>query len=222
MPYFFEDFSLDGGRRELRRGNDLISVEPQVFDLIQFLIRNRERVVSKDDLIEEVWQGRIVSDATLASRINAARNALHDSGVEQRLIRTVLRKGVRFVGTVLDDGVAEPGTSIVNEPVYPDLPDRPSIAVLPFTNMSGDPEQDYFADGMVEDIITGLSRIRWLFVIARNSSFTYKGRAVDIKQVGRGRALCTRGQRPQGRKPRPYHGSVDRRGGRQPPLGGTV
>ncbi|MFD1984065.1 winged helix-turn-helix domain-containing protein [Mesorhizobium newzealandense] len=182
MPYLFEDFALDGDRCELRRGNDLISVEPQVFDLLQYLIRNRERVVSRDDLIDAVWQGRIVSDATLASRINAARNALQDSGEEQRLIRTILRRGLRFVGTVREEveataPVAQPKPAL-------GIPARPSIAVLPFVNMSSDPEQDYFADGMVEDIITGLSRIRWLFVIARNSSSTYKGRAVDVKQVG--------------------------------------
>ncbi|MDB5527064.1 MAG: adenylate cyclase [Devosia sp.] len=180
MPYIFEDFALDGNRRELRRGDELVAVEPQVFDLLQYLIRNRDRVVSKDDLIEEIWQGRIVSDATLASRINAARNALRDNGVDQRLIRTMLRRGIRFVGNVQEDG----GTEAVAPPSLT-LPDRPSIAVLPFANMSGDPEQDYFADGMVEDIITGLSHVRWLFVIARNSSFTYKGRAVDVKQVGR-------------------------------------
>ena len=179
MPYLFEDFALDGQRRELRRGGDLVGVEPQVFDLLQYIIRNRDRVVSKDDLIEAVWQGRIVSDATLSSRINAARTALGDNGEDQRLIRTVLRKGIRFVGDVREH--AEPDT----QPMPLDVADRPSIAVLPFDNMSGDPEQDYFADGMVEDIITGLSRISWLFVIARNSSFTYKGRAVDIKQVGR-------------------------------------
>jgi TolB-like protein len=182
LPYLFEDFALDGDRRELRRGNDLISVEPQVFDLLQYLIRNRERVVSKDDLIDAVWQGRIVSDATLASRINAARNALHDSGEEQRLIRTILRRGLRFVGTVREE--ADSIASVEQPKPGLGIPARPSIAVLPFVNLSGDPEQDYFADGMVEDIITGLSRIRWLFIIARNSSFTYKGRAVDVKQVG--------------------------------------
>ncbi|CAN7372386.1 winged helix-turn-helix domain-containing protein [Mesorhizobium sp. LjNodule214] len=187
MPYHFEDFALDGDRRELRRGNDLIAVEPQVFDLLQYLIRHRERVVSKDDLIDAIWQGRIVSDATLASRINAARNALHDSGEEQRLIRTIPRRGLRFVGTVREEAqTTETGAIASLEQPKPGLgiPARPSIAVLPFVNLSGDPEQDYFADGMVEDIITGLSRIRWLFVIARNSSFTYKGRAVDVKQVG--------------------------------------
>ncbi|RWH78854.1 MAG: transcriptional regulator [Mesorhizobium sp.] len=188
MPYHFEDFALDGDRRELRRGNELVSVEPQVFDLLQYLIRNRERVVSKDDLVDAVWQGRIISDATLASRINAARNALGDSGDEQRLIRTILRRGFRFVGTVREEvQISEAGAIAAMEQSKPGsrIPARPSIAVLPFVNLSGDPDQDYFADGMVEDIITGLSRIRWLFVIARNSSFTYKGRAVDVKQVGR-------------------------------------
>ncbi|TPL49820.1 winged helix-turn-helix domain-containing tetratricopeptide repeat protein [Mesorhizobium sp. B2-4-6] len=184
MPYHFEDFVLDGDRRELRRGNELIPVEPQVFDLLQHLIRNRDRVVSKDDLVDVVWQGRIVSDATLASRVNAARGALGDNGEDQRLIRTILRRGLRFVGTVREDGAQGAATAEQAAP-RPEIPARPSIAVLPFQNMSGDPEQDYFADGMVEDIITGLSRIRWLFVIARNSSFTYKGRAVDVKQVGR-------------------------------------
>jgi len=185
LLYSFENFALDGDRRELRRGSELISVEPQVFDLLQYLIRNRDRVVSKDDLVDAVWQGRIVSDATLSSRINAARNALSDSGEEQRLIRTIVRKGIRFVGDVREMDRSEAAAATEQPKPALSLPDRPSIAVLPFDNMSGDPEQDYFADGMVEDIITGLARIKWLFVIARNSSFTYKGRAVDVKQVGR-------------------------------------
>lgn len=155
-----------------------------MFDLLHYLICNRDRVVSKDDLIDAVWAGRIVSDATLSSRINAARTALDDNGKEQRLIRTILRKGIRFVGDVRAEGGTDVQVATAPE-TGPGLPDRPSIAVLPFDNMSGDPEQDYFADGMVEDIITGLSRIKWLFVIARNSSFTYKGRAVDVTQVGR-------------------------------------
>jgi adenylate cyclase len=351
LLYSFEDFSLDTARRELRRGGALISLQPQVFDLLEYAIRNRERVVSKDDLLAAVWNGRIVSESTMSTRINAARTAIGDSGEEQRLLRTAHGKGIRFVGAVREeeetvrklaaifaadvagysrlmgqdeigtlrrltacrailderiaayrgrvfgsagdsvvadfasavdavqcavavqdsiakgsaarpvgeqmrlrigvhvgdiivqgenlfgDGVniaarlealAEPGgicisgtvrdyigtklpvaftdlgeqqvkniaqpirayrisgssATAVPSPSLP-LPDKPSIAVLPFTNMSGDPEQEFFADGIAEDLITALSRYPELFVIARNSCFTYKGRAVDMKQVGR-------------------------------------
>ena len=100
MPFQFEDFVLDPDRRELRRAGALIAVEPQVFDLINYLVRDRDRVVTKDDLLDAVWSGRVVSESTLTSRINAARRALGDSGEEQRLIRTVARKGFRFVGAV--------------------------------------------------------------------------------------------------------------------------
>jgi TolB-like protein/Tfp pilus assembly protein PilF len=189
LRYLFEDYTLDTERRELHRGADAVSIAPQVFDLLDYLIRNRERVVSKDDLIGAVWNGRIVSDAALTTRLNAARNAIGDSGEEQRLIKTLPRKGFRFVGTVRE--AQRPASAAVTDnpahqpkPALP-LPDRPSVAVLPFTNLSSDPEQDYFAHGMVEDIITALSRFKALFVIASNSSFTYKGRAVDVKQVGR-------------------------------------
>ena len=224
MLYLFEDFVLDSDRRELRRGDELLSVEPQVFDLLQYLIRNRDRVVSKDDLVSAVWQGRIVSDATLSSRINAARNALRDSGEEQRLIRTILRKGIRFVGAVREEDGAEAMVAVEQPKPALGLPDRPSIAVLPFVNMSGDPEQDYFADGMVEDIITGLSRIKWLFVIARNSSFAYKGRAVDVKQVGRDlgvRYVLEGSVRKAANRVR-ISGSAHRGGGRPPSLGRTL
>jgi TolB-like protein len=185
LLYHFEDFALDQGKRELRRGGEMLRLEPQVFDVLSYLVDNRDRVVSKDDLIDAVWQGRIVSDATLSSRINAVRSALQDAGDQQRLVRTIVRKGIRFVGDVREDASAVVAAPVDDCREGLRLPDRPSIAVLPFDNMSDDPGQDYFADGMVEDIITGLSRIRWLFVIARNSSFTYKGRAVDVKQVGR-------------------------------------
>src|SRR5436190_18727936 len=98
--YTFEDHSLDSERRELRRRDAIVAVEPQVFDLLQYLIGNRERVVSKDDLLAEVWNGRIVSESTLSSRIAAVRRAVGDSGEQQRLIRTIARKGFRFVGAV--------------------------------------------------------------------------------------------------------------------------
>ncbi len=187
MRYVFGDCALDLDRRELTRTAGSVAVGPQVFDLLAYLVRNRDHVVSKDDILQAVWGGRVVSESTLTSHINAVRKAIGDSGGDQRLIRTVARKGFRFVGDVREAAnAALTDTAPANESVPSlALPDSPSIAVLPFENWSGDPVQDYFADGIVEDIITALSRIRWLFVIARNSSFTYKGRAVDVKQVGR-------------------------------------
>lgn len=189
MLYLFEDYLLDTERRELRRGSTLVSVEPQVFDLLAYLIQNRERVVSKDDLIATIWNGRVISESAVSTRINAARCAIDDSGEQQRLIRTFPRKGLRFVGAAREEqnSAGRGSVEIAAEQSKPvlALPEKPSIAVLPFTNMSGDPEQDYFADGMVEDIITALSKVRWFFVIARNSSFTYKGKAVDVKLAAR-------------------------------------
>ena len=195
MRLLFGDYALDIDRRELTRGSELVSTTPQVFDSLAYLVQNRERVVSKDDLLDAVWQGRIVSESTLTSHINAVRKAVGDSGEEKRLIRTVARKGFRFVGDVREEQTSKDGgyTKTLlpmrdDEPMYaPALtpPDKPSIAVLPFTNMSGDPEHEYFADGMAEEIITALSHCSRLFVIARNSSFTYKGKAVDIRQIGR-------------------------------------
>ena len=205
MIYLFENFALDTDRRELYRGRAEVSLEPQVFDLLEFLIRHRERVVSKDDLLASVWHGRIVSESTLSTRITAARNAIGDSGEQQRLIKTLSRKGIRFVGsvseqdgspaTIVASSVAgshrEPGHAVfpveraAAHPEQPTLSVNPSLAVLPFVNMSGDAEQEYFADGMADEIITALSRCGGLFVIARNSSFSYKGKAADVRQIGR-------------------------------------
>ena len=189
MIYRFDPFTLDAARRELRRDGALLALEPQVFDLLVFLIQARDRVVSRDDLMDAVWQGRIVSEATLASRINAARAAVGDTGAQQRLIRTLQRKGVRFVADVREVDESAPGTR-PESPTPGAIPGRlgarsPSVAVLPFANIGGDPAQDFFADGVAEEIIIALSRISGLFVIARNSSFTYKGKAVDVRQVGR-------------------------------------
>jgi TolB-like protein len=193
VQFLFEDYLLDLDRRELSRGSRAIAIGPQVFDLLVHLVQNREHVVSKDNLLDAVWHGRIVSESTLTSHINAVRKAIGDNGEEQRLVRTVARKGFRFVGDVRQadatNGLHLPALEIATsaESAAPShaLPDKPSIAVLAFQNLSGDAEQEYFADGVVEEIITALSRIRWLFVIARNSSFTYKGRAVDVKQISR-------------------------------------
>jgi adenylate cyclase len=189
LRYLFEDYELDTDRRELRRRTMLVPLPPQVFDMLVYLIENRERVVSKDDLIAAVWRGRIVSDSALTTRLNAARNAIGDSGEQQHFIKTLPRKGFRFIGQVLEEkqsqeradlgALSTPPTSALP------LPDKPSIAVLPFANLSGDPKEDYFSDGITEDIITELSRFSDLFVIARNSSFQYKGKSPDIRQVGR-------------------------------------
>jgi TolB-like protein/Flp pilus assembly protein TadD len=192
LLFLFDNYALDTDRRELHHAGAAVAVEPQVFDLLAYLLENRERVASKDDLIAAVWCGRVVSDSALTTRINAARCAIGDTGAEQRLIRTFARKGLRFVGAVREQAkpeavnVTAPAGAATQQP-KPELslPDKPSVAVLPFSNMSGNPEEDYFADGMAEEIITALSRCAWLFVIARNSSFTYKSRAVDVRQVGR-------------------------------------
>src|SRR5271169_6404790 len=126
LQFHFDGHVLDTDTRELRRGCERIAVEPQVLDLLVYLVENRERVVTKDDLIASVWGGRIVSDATLTSRINAARKALGDSGGEQKLIRTVPRKGLRFAGTVLTqaNGI-EPAHTARSPPDETHEPARP-------------------------------------------------------------------------------------------------
>ncbi|WP_345947056.1 winged helix-turn-helix domain-containing protein [Bradyrhizobium sp. 174] len=189
MRYLFENFVLDTDRRELRRGLDLVPTAPQVFDLLDHLIRHREHVVTKDDLISAVWNGRIVSDAALTTRVNAARAAIGDNGDKQRLVKTLPRKGFRFVGTVHEGQSADTGSS--NSALNEDTAQRPfspahlSIVVLPFTNLSGDAEQEYFADGVTESLTTDLSRISGSFVIGRHTAFTYKGKSIDLQQIGR-------------------------------------
>jgi TolB-like protein len=202
LDFRFDEFVIDLGQQELRRSGEVVRIEPQVFELLVYLVRNASRIVSKEELIEAVWQGRVISEAALSSCVSAARRAIGDSGKDQRRIRTASKRGFRFVGslddaapqTLLADGAPSaqesPAAAVAGARPQPApaapalaLPDKPSIAVLPFQNMSGDPEQEYFADGLTEDIITGLSRQRWFFVIARNSSFTFKGEAVDVRRV---------------------------------------
>jgi TolB-like protein/tetratricopeptide (TPR) repeat protein len=194
--YRFEDYSLDIDRRELRCGPQLVTVEPQVFDLLCFLIEKREHVVSRDDLIASVWGGRIVSESTISSRINAARYAIGDSGATQRLIRTFPRKGFRFIGEAREGQPkrkpdrpskesSETSANADNRARRLPSSEKPSIAVLSFTNLSGDPEQDYFAEGIAEDIINELSRFSSIFVLARNSSFQYRRKPLDRKGIGR-------------------------------------
>jgi len=140
LEFVFADHLLDIDRRELRRDGERIALEPQVFDLLVYLVRNRERVVSKDDLLQAIWGGRIVSESTMTSCINAVRKAVGDSGEAQRLIRTVPRKGVRFVGVVREE--QKPAVSVDARPTEVKSVGRLSIVVLPFTNLSNDPEQE--------------------------------------------------------------------------------
>jgi len=187
VQFIFSNHVLDTSRQELSCGGEGVPIEPQVFNLLQYLVENRDRVVSKDDLFDKIWQGRIVSESTLTSRINAARKAVGDSGRDQRLVRTISRKGFRFVADVRESQpemkLGEGSANLSSKDNLSSL-DRPAITVLPFTNMSEEPEQEYFSDGVSEDVITALSKLRWFYVIARNSSFAYKGQSFHLKQIG--------------------------------------
>jgi TolB-like protein len=167
----FGRFRFDPARRELSREGVPVRLGSRALDILAVLASAKGELVTKDELLAQVWPGRVVEENALQVQVSALRKVL-DEGTGQSCLVSVPGRGYRLIG--LSDTLSGPP-----------LPDKPSIAVLPFQNLSDDPQQDYFADGIVEDIITALSRIRWLFVIARNSSFAYKGRALDVKQVGR-------------------------------------
>jgi len=176
----FGHFRLDLRRRELSRDGETIRLHVHAIGILCELAAAKGEVVRKDELISRLWPGRIVEEGNLHVHISALRKALGGHGEGHSYIVTVPGRGYRLA--------TGPPSAPLAEPSFPPslpLPDKPSIAVMPFANLSGDPEQEYFADGMVEEIITALSRFKWLFVIARNSSFTFKGKGVDIKEVGR-------------------------------------
>ena len=187
MIYRTSTLTIDTRQYQLSRGNEQVDVEPQVFDLLVFLVENRDRVVSRSELLDTLWKGRVVSDSALSARLKAARKAVGDSGDQQAVIKTVHGRGYQFVGEVTESSKDEvernSGTSSTSRE-FLSLPEKPSVAVLPFQNLSNDSEQEYFSDGITEDIITALSTVRDLMVIARSSTSVYKGKAVDIKQVG--------------------------------------
>ena len=164
-------------------GDREVRLTPKALALLSFLAERPGEVVTKEELFGAVWPNTTVGDAALVTCIQELRKALRDNARRPRYIETLHRRGYRFIGGQISAGARTPA-SVGKAPALP-LPDRPSIAVLPFDNMSDGPDQEYFADGISEDLITGLSRIRWLFVIARNSAFVYKGQAVDVKQVAR-------------------------------------
>src|SRR5215470_15027831 len=181
MSFEFAGHVLDLRQGRLRKDGVDVSLRRKSFSLLAYLVQNSGRVLGKEELVAAIWPDVEVSDDSLTQCMKDIRKALGPEG--SGFIRTVPRRGY-----IVDEARIR---SLGDEPVAPitlnapPLPDKPSIAVLPFENISGDPEQNYFADGMVEEIITALSKVRWFFVIARNSTFTYKGRSVDVKQVGR-------------------------------------
>jgi TolB-like protein/Tfp pilus assembly protein PilF len=189
MVYRFADFELDMDRFELRKNGAPVAVEPQVFSLLALLVTNRERMVSKGEIHERIWSGRLVSEAALSSRIRSVRKAIGDDGGTQRLIRTVHGKGFRFIGEVSDStGVAPSAESSDAESRHDSLtiaPDQPSpvIAVLPFVNLSDDTEQAYFSAAVTADIVANLSKHRWLNVIAGNAIVGRDGKPVDIRHL---------------------------------------
>jgi len=188
--YKFDRFVLHLERGALLADGVERALRPKSFALLRHFVENPGRVIDRDEIMHAVWPGVFVSDDSIAQCVRDIRRALGDD--QQLLLRTLPRRGYLLTAQVAR-GTEQPASSASAEiaktvqPIArpPPLIDKPSIAVLPFQNMSGDQEQEYFVDGMVEEIITALSRIRWLFVIARNSSFTYKGQAPDVKQVGR-------------------------------------
>jgi TolB-like protein/DNA-binding winged helix-turn-helix (wHTH) protein/Tfp pilus assembly protein PilF len=220
MVYRFESFVFDPDAAGLLESGQPVALEPQVFSLLKYLVENRGRIVSKDELIDEIWQGRAISDAALNTRIRAVRRALGDDRAQQKYLRTYPKRGFQFVAPVAQVSAEEAASAAKfaaasaaadserahrrrSLPMLAGLgvlffaiaaggwwmtreaakAPKLSIAVLPFENLSADPEQGYFADAFTEDLITDLSRIRDAFVIARRTSFTYKDRAVDIATV---------------------------------------
>jgi TolB-like protein/tetratricopeptide (TPR) repeat protein len=179
----FGPFRLDAEAGILFHGAEPTALGQRAVALLALLVERAGAPVAKEALIEAAWPAQAVEDSNLTVQIAAVRRVFEELADGASWIETLPRRGYRYVGPPV--AANSPGPAAAVTATRLSLPDKPSIAVLPFSNLSGDPEQDYFADGMVDDIITGLARINWLFVIARNSTFVYKGRAVDVKQVGR-------------------------------------
>ena len=194
MRYCFNDYLLDTESLELSKNGVLIHSEPQVIELLALLVQNSNRLVTKEEIYKTVWRGRIVSEAALSSRVKSLRHLLGDTGKKQQYLRTIHKRGFRFVADVISEDVNDNTTQATTaalsqaaptpvettaSPVIETSLKKPVVAVLPFSNLSGDTEQEYFADAITADIITHLSKHRWLQVIARNTMLGYKGKVVD-------------------------------------------
>lgn len=183
MRYRFHDFLLDTECFELLSNSQPLHLEPQVIELLALLVENRHRLVTKEEIHQSIWSGKVVSESALSSRMKTLRQVLGDSGKQQRFIRTVHGKGFRFIAAVTEDNNQgpTPTPTELTEKHYA----RPSVIVLPFDNLSNEPDQEYFSDGISADIIMLLSKHRWLNICARNTSFGYKGMPVDMARLGR-------------------------------------
>lgn len=200
MIYQFGAFELDPGQAELRQSGQPIPIEPQVFRLLALLLENRDRVVSRDEIFEKIWDGRIVGDSALASRVKSARKALGDDGRDQRFIKTIHGRGFRFVAEVR---VERPVSALLpgEDPLAGGALEvsakdtRPSIAVLPFSVLGDADRFATIAEGLPHELIAEMARLRWLFVIARASSFRLRGYEQDMREVGRllGARYCIAG-----------------------------
>ena len=188
MIYCFNQFTLDTDQFSLSAPGKPIALEPLVFNLLVYLVENRQRVVTREELLDKLWKGKVVTDAALGARLKDARKAVQDSGSRQQVIKTLHGRGYQFTAEVSESLNPSP-TPIADDSIvqtdFPTLPDKPSIAVLPFSNLSNDPEQEYFSDGITDDIITALSKIRNLLVIASSSTAIYRRQSVDVTRVGR-------------------------------------
>lgn len=184
--YRFGNREVDIRLRQIKAGGELLEAQPKAFDLLVYLLENRNRVVDKDELLEQLWSGTVVSDSALTQIVRKARSLAGDDGDRQAVIRTVQRRGFHFVAAVEalgDDSTA--GTPRAEGVV------EPSVAVLPFADLSPNHDQEYFCDGMVEEIITELTRVPGLRVAARTSSFAFKHRADDVREIGRRLGVST-------------------------------
>jgi len=188
--YTFGRFTLNLDRGALLADGAECVLRPKSLALLRLFVENPGHLIDRDEIMQTVWPGVFVTDDSIAQCVSDIRRALSDG--DQSLLRTLPRRGFLFTPPPSNGTEPERSTDAAASAMpapssmpLPPPPDKPSIAILPFQNMSGDPEQEYFADGMVEEITTALARIPWLFVVARNSSFTFKGQAVDVKQVGR-------------------------------------
>lgn len=185
--YRFDRFELDPARFELRADGVAVAVEPQVLSLILLLVANSERMIDKDEIIEKVWDGRVISETAITSRIKSARQVLGDDGKAQRFIKTVHGRGLRFVGHVETEvrrlAPAAVQTADLTEQAVV-APKRPSNAVLPFRVVGEQGQMDFVAQALPDELITDLARLRYLFVIARGSSFRFSSESADVVAIG--------------------------------------